>query len=143
MSLLSDVLIRCLSNCFQCLRIFYIIFHPLYFISVFLEIFKKTNSIFCLKLFIYLFIFHMLDQMLDYNMTTLTQYFFFQKKFSTFSPLELYSWFVCFFLRKKSCNLLFLFFFLNIVLLSFINFLDKFSVFLIIWQKIFGLRKFV
>ena len=42
MFLLYDVL-RCLSNCFKCLRIFYIVFHLLYFISVFFEIFKKTN----------------------------------------------------------------------------------------------------
>ena len=75
MFLLYDVL-RCLSNCFKCLRIFYIVFHLLYFISVFFEIFKKTNSILCLKLFIYPFIFHMLDQMLDQLMTILTQYFY-------------------------------------------------------------------
>ena len=68
MSLLYDVL-RSLSNCFKHLRIFYIVFHLLYLISVFFEIFKKTNSILCLKLFIYLFIFSYvgLDVRLDYD----------------------------------------------------------------------------
>ena len=60
MYFLYDVL-RCLDNFFKCLRIFYVILHLPYLISVFFETFKKTNSILCLKLFIYLFIFHMLD----------------------------------------------------------------------------------
>ena len=58
MSLLDDVF-RCLSNCFKHLRIFCIA-HLSYLISVFFDIFK---------LFIYLYNFHMLDQMLDYIMT--------------------------------------------------------------------------
>ena len=46
---------------FKYLRIFCIAHHP-YLISVlFFEIFKKTNSILSLKLFIYLSIFCMLD----------------------------------------------------------------------------------
>ena len=60
MYFLYDVL-RCLGNCFKCLRIFYVILHLPYLISVFFDVFKKTNSILCLKLFIYLFIFHILD----------------------------------------------------------------------------------
>ena len=55
MSLLYAFL-KCLSNCFKHLRIFYIVFHLLYLISVFFEI-KKKNSIFCLKLFIYYILF--------------------------------------------------------------------------------------
>ena len=60
MNFLYDVL-RCLSNFFKCLQIFYVILDFPYHISVFFEIFKKTNSISCLKLFIYLFIFQILD----------------------------------------------------------------------------------
>ena len=96
MSLFYDVL-RCLSNCFKFLRIFYIILHLPYLISVFFEIFKKTNSILCLKLFI----FHILDQMLDQIITTLAQYFFFfQKYFSTFFPFGIVL-FGFFFLKEK------------------------------------------
>ena len=40
MFLLYDVL-RCLSNCFKHLQIFYIVLYVPYFISVFFEIFKK------------------------------------------------------------------------------------------------------
>ena len=60
MSLLYDVL-RCMSDCIKCLLIFYIALHISYFINVFFENFKKASSILCLKLFIYLIIFHMLD----------------------------------------------------------------------------------
>ena len=42
MPLLYDIL-KCLSNCFKCLQIFYIILHHLYLISVFFEIFKKKK----------------------------------------------------------------------------------------------------
>ena len=67
MYFLYDVL-RCLSNCLKYLRIFYVILHLPYLISVFFEIFKKTNSNFCLKLFIYLFIFHIgLEVILEYD----------------------------------------------------------------------------
>ena len=51
--------------------------------------------------------------MLDYNMTTLSQCFFFQKNFPTFSPLELYSWFFFFFLKEKELQSFILFFFLK------------------------------
>ena len=77
MSLLYDIF-RCFSNCFKHLRIFCIAHIP-YLICVFFETFKKTNSILCLKLFISLFIFHMLDQMLDQIIIVLTQYFFYKK----------------------------------------------------------------
>ena len=60
MPLLCDVP-RCLSNCFKHLGVFYITLHLSYLISVLFEVFKKTNSILCLKLFIYLFIIHKLD----------------------------------------------------------------------------------
>ena len=74
---------RYFSNCFQCLRISNITLHLPYLISIFLKIFKKTNSILCLKLFIYLFIIQILDQI----MTIFTQYFFFFSKiFLNFFP---------------------------------------------------------
>ena len=82
MSFLYDVP-RYLSNCFKCLRISNITLHLPYLISIFLKIFKKTNSILCLKLFIYLFIIQILDQI----MTIFTQYFlFFSKIFLNFFP---------------------------------------------------------
>ena len=87
MYLLYDVF-KCLSNCFKSLGIFYVTLHFPYLLSVFFEIFKKINSILCLKLFIYLLIFHMLDQMLNQIMKVLTQYFFFQNNFSTFFPFD-------------------------------------------------------
>ena len=61
MSLLYDVP-RYLSNCFKCLQISNITLHLPYLISVFLKMFKeKKKKILCLKLFIYLFIIHILD----------------------------------------------------------------------------------
>ena len=60
MSFLYDVP-RYLSNCFKCLQISDITLHLPYLISIFLKIFKKKNSILCLKLFIYLFIIQILD----------------------------------------------------------------------------------
>ena len=72
MSFLYDVP-RYLSNCFKCLRISDITFHLPYLICICLKIFKKKKSILCLKLFIYLFIIQILDQI----MTIFTQYFFF------------------------------------------------------------------
>ena len=101
MSFLYDVP-RYFSNCFKCLRISNITLHLPYLISIFLKIFKKTNSILCLKLFIYLFTIQILDQI----MTIFTQYFFFFSKISLiFSHLELYSWFIdlffyCFYIIK-------------------------------------------
>ena len=81
----------------------YIALHLPYFICVLFEIFKKINSILCLKLFTYLFIIHMLHQI----MTVFTLYFlvFFQKFLSTSFSL----WNGTFFknniiLRKKNYN---------------------------------------
>ena len=94
---------------FKCLRIFYIVFHLLYFINMFFDIFKKTNSIFSLKLFIYLFIFHML---------TLTQYFFFQKKLLYFFSFGIVLLFLFIYLFIKRV-VIFYFYFLNF---SFVEF---------------------
>ena len=67
MYFLYDVF-RCLNNCFKYLRIFYVILHLPYLISVVFEIFEKISSIFCLKSFIYLFNFHIgLEVGLDYD----------------------------------------------------------------------------
>ena len=81
----------------------YIALHLPYFICVLFEILKKKNSILCLKLFTYLFIIHMLHQI----MTVFTLYFlvFFQKFLSTSFSL----WNGTFFknniiLRKKNYN---------------------------------------
>ena len=130
MYFLYDVL-RCLGNCFKCLQIFYVILHLPYLISVFFEIFKKTNSVLCLKLFIYLFIFHILDQKLDQIMTALKQYFFFFQKISLlFSPLELYSFVFFFFLKGKMVTIFYFnlsFIFQILVLMSFINFFSYVS----------------
>ena len=131
MSLLYDVL-RYLSNCFRLLRIFYIVLHLTYLISVFFEIFKKTNSILCFKYFIYLFVFHMLDYMLHQIMIALTQYFFFFFKitFSTFFfSIGIVLLVFFFFLKGKSATIFYFslsFLFSVVVLLSFINFLNMF-----------------
>ena len=49
MSLLYAFL-KCLSNCFKHLRIFYIVFHLLYLISVFFEIKKKKKFYFLFEI---------------------------------------------------------------------------------------------
>ena len=106
-------------------------FSSSYFISVFFELFKKINSTLCLTLFIYLFIFHMLDWCymitLDYDIIS-TIILPFSKIFVYFFPFERVL--LVFFLREKSYNnlLFFPFFFLFwiVILLSFINFLDTF-----------------
>ena len=133
MYFLYDVL-RCLGNCFKCLQIFYVILHLPYLISVFFEIFKKTNSVLCLKLFIYLFIFHILDQKSDQIMTALKKYFFFFQKISLlFSPQELYSLFcvvLFFFFKGKMVTIFYFnlsFIFQIVVLMSFINFFSYVS----------------
>ena len=130
MSLLYDVL-RCLSNCFKCLRIFYIVLHLTYHISVFFEIFKKKIFNFVLKI-IYLSIHfsHVrLDVTLDYdiiNTILLLLFFFKKKKFSTF---PLWNCTPGFFKRKKSYNFLFFplfFLFWIVVFFSFINFFFRY-----------------
>ena len=93
MFLLYDVL-RCLSNCFKHLQIFYIVLYLPYFISVFFAIFKKKKFKFVVKIIYLSFYFsHVsLDVRLDYdNITTILLIFPKKKKETTFSPLKLYS----------------------------------------------------
>ena len=125
MFLLYDIF-RCLSNCFRNLQIFCIA-HISCLIYVFFEIFKKTNSILCFKI-TYLsihFSYVGLDVRLDYDNTNAILLFSQKKTLSSFSSLELYSWFFFFFFKEKELQFFFFFFWI-VVLLGFINFLYKF-----------------
>ena len=82
----------------------YIALHLPYFICVFFEIFKKTNSILCLKLF-YLFV-HYSHVALDYDSIYTILPFIFSKIFVYFFffPLEWYFFKNNIILRKKNYN---------------------------------------
>ena len=103
MFLLYDVL-RCLSNCFKHLQIFYIFLYLPYFISVFFAIFKKKKFKFVVKI-IYLSIYfsHVrLDDRLDYdNITTILLIFPKKKKKTTFFPFEIVLLIFFFFKGKR------------------------------------------
>ena len=78
MFLLYDVL-RCLSNCFKHLQIFYIVLYLPYFISVFFEIFKKKIQICGQIIYLSIYLSHVrLDDRLDYdNINTILLLFYF------------------------------------------------------------------